>query len=368
LGGPTGKAADQSGAHDGLFRTVLSGPGATLGQAFARLEEEPWAGHAAIDPVYGIRHAIIRIPGELDGSSWELLSIRDEIFVVITRCDYLLPRQELVPSEPFLELHFTVDGETTLVGDGSGDIAIRRSNMLVCRQGDDSHYTVYCPPGPRLLVSIYVRPEVMIRQFDLATDVIPRSTRQFLENRAGETLMRQLPIYQDVQDAIRVLLATELTGMRRLHFTAAKSIELLCLCARDLVALSASEPANMMFNDRDVRMFDKARQLLATQFAPPPTITTLAKAVGTNTNKLKTGFKLIYGMTIFEFGNYHRMHHAMLLLSTRHIPVSEAARAVGYRSQASFSTAFKDFFGQLPRDVRRANDVERTHRLRSMPD
>ena len=37
--------------------------------------------------------------------------------------------------------------------------------------------------------------------------------------------------------------------------------------------------------------------------------------------------------------------------------IVEVARQIGYRSQASFSMAFKEFFGQLPKDVRRAGIV-----------
>jgi hypothetical protein len=61
------------------------------------------------------------------------------------------------------------------------------------------------------------------------------------------------------------------------------------------------------FSDADLERFRKAQKILSEQFEPPPTIAQLAGMLATNETKLKTGFKCLYGMTIFEFRHRRRM-------------------------------------------------------------
>ena len=336
--------------ESGLFRSVVGGAGSTLTQAFGRLPDPHWRQQLLKDETFGLYGATIPIPNESPGNVWELLSIRDQIFAVITKCDYHRVRHETVPGESFVELHFSIDGETTFSGTANDEIAVGKSTLLVCRQAVGTNYTVYCPPGARSLVSLYVRPTFLLQHLGMQPD----AASDLLADPFGGLVVRQFPLRFEAQEAIRLLLETSLVGAQRLHFYAAKVIELLCQCTHSLRALRANDN-RAAFSERDLRMFDLARQLLATQFNPQPTIFSVARAVGTNTNKLKTGFRLIYGTTLFDFGNRHRMQHAMKLLVARQHSVAEVAAAVGYRSQASFSTAFKDFFNQLPRDVRRTS-------------
>jgi len=345
----------------GLFRTVLAGEGATLREAFAALQSPQWRQYVTRVPECGVTHAIVPIPEEGNESRWEMISIRDEVFAIVTRCDYRHFRQEMVPSEPFVEAHFPMEGDTTLVDDKNADLAVRRANMMVCRQGVDMRYAIHCPPGPRVLVSLYVAPKAMVDRFGLNPQN-DGAGNLLLDGEPRETIIWQLPIHPDVQAALRLLVKTDFEGIRRTNFVSAKVIELCSFVASAIATFRDDRADNFTFSDRDLAIFDKARQLLSTQFVPQLTIPALAKAIGTNTNKLKAGFKLIYGTTIFEFANRHRMQHAMMLLSTRHIPISEVAHAVGYRSQASFSTAFKEYFGRLPRDVRREGAIDRVQR------
>lgn len=354
---------DPDDTHYGLFRTVLAGKGATLREAFAALSRPEWSQYVTHVPECGVVHAIVPIPGEGGNSHWEMISIRDDVYAIITRSDYRHRREEMVPSEPFVEAHFPIEGDTTLVDDNHADLAVRCANMMVCRQALDTQYLIHCPPGPRVLVSLYIAPKAMVSKFGLVPPEDGQPANLLLESEPHETTIRQLPIQPDVQAALRLLVQTAFHGVRRTSLVSAKVIELASFVADAIAALPNDRAGNFTFSDRDMAIFDKARHLLSTQFSPPLTIPALAKAIGTNTNKLKAGFKLIYGMTIFEFANHHRMQHAMMLLSTRHIPISQVAHAVGYRSQASFSTAFKEHFGRLPRDVRRDGAIDRAQRV-----
>ena len=78
----------------------------------------------------------------------------------------------------------------------------------------------------------------------------------------------------------------------------------------------------------------------------------LAKHIGLNKTKFKRGFKKLFGTTIDEYSNYHRMQKALELLQTTELSISDIAPTVGYQYQTSFTAAVKHFFGVTLKQLR----------------
>jgi AraC-like DNA-binding protein len=132
-----------------------------------------------------------------------------------------------------------------------------------------------------------------------------------------------------------------------------KCTEILCACIEMWLAhLNADKPGETL-SARDLRLIEKAREMIVEDLRHAPTIPELARVVGTNASKLKRGFKFLYGMTIFDYGHRCRMNHALHLLVDERQPVGQVALAVGYQHQTSFTAAFRDYFGFAPKDARR---------------
>lgn len=338
----------------GLFRTFLAGTGAGLREAFRRLREDDGHNHPTVTIAErNLMAARVVIPADEGDGSWELLSVRDEIFVVITDCRYVDTRQEYVPAEGFIEFHFTLTGPVQLESTATAHLDLRDPLMFVCRQGAGAGYTVWCEPGPRRLVSIYLREDFLTSIIGTTPPADHSLLRELLRTPPGRIACYQLPIRIDVVDILRELMALPYAGCLRLLFAEAKILELLCRCVDDVAAHSDAVPVMDIFTDRELQMFEEARRILSSHFSPTPTISYLARAVGTNTSKLKRGFKLIYGATIFELGHQYRMKRALELLVRERLPVGVVADMIGYQHQASFASAFKDYYGFLPKDARR---------------
>ena len=64
-------------------------------------------------------------------------------------------------------------------------------------------------------------------------------------------------------------------------------------------------------------------------------------------------FKQIYGNSLAAHMKEHRMEKAASLLRETELSVAEIAGQVGYESQSKFTAAFKEQFGQLPKEYRR---------------
>jgi AraC-like DNA-binding protein len=105
-------------------------------------------------------------------------------------------------------------------------------------------------------------------------------------------------------------------------------------------------------NRRDIEIIQQLREYLTKTFLEDHCLSTLAKQFGTNTNKLMSLFKKVFGKSIFEFIGELRMEHAMELLREQGLLVTEVARMVGYKNPNHFSCAFKRRFGISPSDLR----------------
>lgn len=82
------------------------------------------------------------------------------------------------------------------------------------------------------------------------------------------------------------------------------------------------------------------------------TIAELAYRVGTNENKLKQGFRALFGKGAFACLLEGRMKEACRLLDTTRMPIAEVAHRSGYKSVAAFITAFRQRYGLTPRKWR----------------
>jgi AraC-like DNA-binding protein len=83
------------------------------------------------------------------------------------------------------------------------------------------------------------------------------------------------------------------------------------------------------------------------------TIKEIAEKVGLNEFKLKTGFKKITGMALFERLHKARMEKARTLLLQTDMPIKAIYETIGYDHLTSFITSFRKHFGITPGEIRR---------------
>jgi AraC-like DNA-binding protein len=84
-----------------------------------------------------------------------------------------------------------------------------------------------------------------------------------------------------------------------------------------------------------------------------PSIEELSKTAMMSSTKLKTKFKSLYGMKLYEFYNRNRMEKAKDLLETGKYSVKEAGLEIGFSNLSNFAKAFKKEFGVLPNEMLR---------------
>ncbi|MDB5364197.1 MAG: AraC family transcriptional regulator [Rhodospirillales bacterium] len=333
-----------------MFRTELAGRNATLLDAFQVLRSRPGLVDLRDDGRI-VSASITLPPGEGEGY-WELFDLAGDAYVVVSNCSYREPRSELVPSEGFIECHITLAGSVLLGREDDEPVDLQDPVLVMCKQGRGADYTVWCDAGPRRLISLYLRPDFVAAI--AGTGAVSPMLGVLLDELPGRFACYQLPIKPALAEITRQLIMPPYTGKRRLLFVQAQIYALLCLLLDEIHDADLTAGLSEIFTERDLAKFEAARGILMSCAGPPPTVAELARSVGTNATKLKKGFKLVYGTTLFEFALNERMRRAMHLLSVERMSIGTVADAVGYQHQASFSAAFKKYYGMLPKAARRA--------------
>lgn len=94
-----------------------------------------------------------------------------------------------------------------------------------------------------------------------------------------------------------------------------------------------------------------AKSILEKEFSRHHTISFLARMVGTNEDKLKKGFKLIYGVTIHAFVTSVRIEKAKELLECTELRIETIAYKLGL-DHSNLIKQFKRCTGFTPKEWR----------------
>ena len=136
-------------------------------------------------------------------------------------------------------------------------------------------------------------------------------------------------------------------SIKNLYFKG-KAYELLSLY------FNRSEDANIeqcpfLVDESNVTKIRKAKDIIISRLAEPPSLQELSDEIGLNLKKLKEGFKQIYGDTVFGFLFDYKMEVSRKLLETGEHNVNEVGLKVGYSTSSHFITAFKKKYGTTPK-------------------
>ncbi len=109
------------------------------------------------------------------------------------------------------------------------------------------------------------------------------------------------------------------------------------------------EQCPFLVDEDNVRRIRKAKEIMISRMAEPPTLTELSVEIGLSLKKLKEGFKQIYGDSVFSFLFDYKMEYARKMLETGKHNVNEVGLKVGYSTASHFISAFKKKYGTTPK-------------------
>ena len=120
-----------------------------------------------------------------------------------------------------------------------------------------------------------------------------------------------------------------------------------------LLLLLLQKNRNSINGQRYMESIYEARSIIEKNTSRHFSITEVARQVGLNEVKLKSGFKQVFGTGIFQFMLQAKMQKAWTLILETDKPVKEIAMLTGYTSKQNFLTAFKKYFNATPGSLRK---------------
>lgn len=117
--------------------------------------------------------------------------------------------------------------------------------------------------------------------------------------------------------------------------------------------LTAYQQPGIVLSSYDFRCIREAGQFIREHIAEYRSIAMLSRKFHINIQKIKTGFVLLYGTTIFNYVQQVKMKKAIMLLQLPQPSIAEIAYSLGYSDPPNFTAAFKRYFGIPPTAARK---------------
>ncbi len=289
-------------------------------------------------------------PGQAGPDMFSITPVRKGFCMYAVRID---PRQlaeyEFEIEHAPLQFGYCLSGSTHTVYTGKKkSIGAQFTNCAgtnsICRMSGTagisrllSHQTVNS-------IAIQIDSALLARYLDRDMKDIPDPCRQVMQ---GQSFICGLPMTGAMLNTAHQVFACGLTGASRQLFMEAKAVELLSLQVDLLTRATGLPPVKPLIPEEEDRIRDAA-QILIRDMQAPPTISILARKAGLNEFKLKKGFRQVFGTTILQYLQHHRMAFARDMILNQGATVSQAANQVGYINIGHFIACYKKQFGATP--------------------
>ena len=245
----------------------------------------------------------------------------------------------------FIQIHFCLRGNSKFLfnnGSYSFDVLDNRSILLYNPQ---RVLPINLEIQPKTtLISLLISIEKFHSLFSKESGYIP-----FLSNEnSNKKYYDDKEIKPTVSIVLQQIINSNINSSIRELYVKGKVYELLSLhFQKDETA--EGEYCPFLVDEQNVLKIRKAKEIIISRMAEPPSLQELANEIGLNIKKLKEGFKQIYGDSVFSFLFDYKMEHARRLLETNQFNVNEVGTQVGYSTASHFIAAFKKKFGTTPK-------------------
>ncbi|WP_104735020.1 AraC family transcriptional regulator [Hanstruepera ponticola] len=245
----------------------------------------------------------------------------------------------------YIQFHFCVKGSSAFqFNNGTYTLNIQEETSLLL-YNPERDLPIHMDVNPNSwLVSILISIKKFHRLFSQEADYIT-----FLsEDNRHKKYYKDGSITPSMAIVLNQLVNYNLNqSIKNLYFKG-KAYELLSLY------FNRSEDANIeqcpfLADETNVIKIRKAKDIIISRMAEPPTLQELADEIQLSLKKLKEGFKEIYGDSVFSFLFDYKMEVARKLLESGEHNVNEVGLRVGYSTASHFIAAFKKKYGTTPK-------------------
>lgn len=264
--------------------------------------------------------------------------------------DYQLPKELVLKNklmEPLIEMHFNFDSSIWMGENSRFQTTVDGMRHNIFGLNGVSGFVDFSKGQSFKTFDIHLSLNY-VRKWLGESPLLDRFLDDFDQQRPCMLYPQAMHITPAMQEVISQILNCPFEGFTRKIYLESKVQELFSLQIELSYFMSnIGVYAQKELSPTDVEHIHEAKKYIENNLAKPKSIEELARFCGTNQQKLKYGFKRMFGTTIFSYLQKCRMLEARRLL-LEGMSVSEVSYHVGYANHSSFSHAFKEYFGFSP--------------------
>lgn len=245
----------------------------------------------------------------------------------------------------FIQFHFCIKGSCKFIfNEGRYALDIQEENSLLLYNPQTNLPIDLAVKPNSWIVSILISIKKFHGLFSQEADYITFLT----DDKKGKKYYKDGKISPSMAIVLNQLINFNLNlSIKNLYFKG-KAYELLSLF------FNRSEDANIeqcpfLTDETNVIKIRKAKDIIISKMAEPPSLQELSDEIGLSLKKLKEGFKQIYGDSVYSFLFDYKMEVARKLLEHGNYNVNEVGLKVGYSTSSHFIAAFKKKYGTTPK-------------------
>jgi AraC-like DNA-binding protein len=259
--------------------------------------------------------------------------------------------------EEYVKVNFWLGGRHTTVLDGYGQHDHDRPEVFITAGPWEMVKVDLCGRDtPIAAVAVCLKRDFFPKQMGIDIDQLPEPLRgMFMPEERSSFEFHRFALSADLAGASRSILAAPFEVRREPIYIQAKAVELMCLLVHYLHghgSRTGEQGASLRRRESQLR---QAQQLLTHRFTEEWTLEKICMEVGVSKTALTSGFRRLFGMSVFDWLQRVRMERAYEYLKHDADTIGRIAERVGYPRSCNFSTAFRAYFGCTPQAVRKSH-------------
>ncbi|HSJ12033.1 MAG TPA: AraC family transcriptional regulator [Gillisia sp.] len=248
-------------------------------------------------------------------------------------------------SSSYIQFHFNVKGKSKfLFNNGNYQLPLEEEkSLLLYNPKQDLPLNLELQPRS-WLISLVISIEKFHSLFSEEAKYIPFLA---LENK-DKKYYQDGTISPSMAIVLNQLMNFNLMPTIKSLYFKAKAYELLSL-QFNRAGDPDVEQCPFLSDEVNILKIRKAKDIIISRMAEPPSLQELSDEIGLSLKKLKEGFKQIYGDSVYSFLFDYKMEFARKLLDSGEYNVNEVGLKVGYSTASHFIASFRKKFGTTPK-------------------
>lgn len=239
-----------------------------------------------------------------------------------------------------------------LFQEGQSGLAVKQFEGMIHADRRTARQKLQFDKGRTRFLCIEIDRNKYLEKIKCEIKYMPDSLEEvFLDANCEKQFLFHHQYLHSIHEAAIQILDNEFEGLVRRTFTEASALDIIS--HQILQYVNDSEENIRKIQQVDVESLKEARELIRSNLKDGITIKELSRKVGLNQNKLKYGFKQVFGETINGFLVKVRLDRARLLIAANEMPLRQIAEEVGYENKSFFARKFRERYGVLPSEFRK---------------